>query len=76
MAVDEKRVLKNLNEYLIKQDISWETRGKVWEILKISIGEPETMWDTFFSVPVEVSIEFTDIDDLVEFLYNIEKRII
>ena len=76
MSVDEKRVLKNLNEYLIKHDITWWSKEKVWEILRISIWETENLWNTFFSVLVEVSIEFTNIDDLVDFLYNIEKKMI
>ena len=69
---------------------------KVWDILKISIWETETLWywvketptwnpndpikkeniPNFFSVPVEVSIEFDSVNDLVEFLYNTEKKII
>lgn len=91
MSVDEKKVLRNLNEYLIKQDISGMSRDKVWEILKISIGETQEWgmikvkdaWSdnireipAFFNVPVEVTIEFNTIDDLVEFLYNVEKKII
>lgn len=79
MPVDEKKVLKNLNEYLIKQDISGTSRTKVWDILKISIWDPEsvTKWDIhFFEVPVDVSIRFTTIWDLTWFLYNVEKKLI
>ncbi len=79
LSVDEKKVLKNLNEYLIKEDIEWNSKDKVWNILKISIGDPEpvTPWDEhFYAVPVDVEIEFTEIDDLVWFLYNVEKKLI
>lgn len=79
MPVDEKRVLKNLNEYLIKQDITWEDRKKVWDILRIEIGDPEAVneWDEhFFQVPVTVEIEFETVDDLIGFLYNVEKKLI
>jgi hypothetical protein len=76
--VDEKIVLKNLNEYLIKKDITWWDKNKVWDILRIEIGDPESVkWDDhFFQVTVDVEIEFPDIGDLTGFLYNIEKRII
>ncbi len=79
MPVDEKKVLKNLNEYLIKQDITWGSRTRVWDILKISIWDPHSVknWDThFFKVPVNVTIEFTTIGDLTGFLYNVEKKMV
>ena len=79
MPVDEKKVLKNLNEYLIKQDIAWTSKTRVGDILKISIWDPEsvTKWDQhFFEVPVDVSIKFTTIGDLTGFLYNVEKKLI
>lgn len=79
MPVDEKKVLKNLNEYLIKENIDWTTKTRVWDIQRISIWDPEAIikWDEhFFQVPVEVSIEFTTIGDLTWFLYNVEKKLI
>ena len=79
MPVDEKRVLKNLNEYLIKQDISWWDKNKVWDILRIEIGDPEPVkqWDEhFYQVSVDVEIEFETVEDLIGFLYNIEKKLI
>ena len=79
MPVDEKKVLKNLNEYLIKQDIAWGSRTKVWDILKISIGDPRAVknGDThFFQVPVNITVEFTTIGDLTGFLYNVEKKMV
>ena len=79
MPIDEKKVLKNLNEYLIKQDIMWGSRTKVWDILRISIGDPHavTNGDThFFQAPVDVTIGFTTIGDLTGFLYNVEKKMV
>ena len=79
MAVDEKRILKNLNEYLIKQEFWWNPKERVWDILKISIWDPTVMYDSnnhFFEVPLDVTIEFKDIDWLMGFLENIEKKII
>ena len=79
MPVDEKRVLRNLNEYLIKQDITWNDRRRVWDILKINIGDPEPVewWDDhFFMVTVDVEIEFSTVNDLTDFLHNVEKKLI
>ena len=79
MPVDEKKVLKNLNEYLIKQDITWGSRTRVWDILKISIGDPNSVrrWDDhFFQVPVDITVEFSTISDLTWFLYNVEKKMV
>ena len=78
MPVDEKRVLKNLNEYLIKQNI-WNDRKKVWEILKIEIWDPKPVewWDNhFFKVSLDVEIKFDTVGDLTGFLYNVEKKMI
>ena len=79
MPVDEKKVLKNLNEYLIKEDISWENRKKVWDILRIEIWDPKPVewWkDHFFKVSVDVEIKFDTVGDLTGFLYNVEKKLI
>ena len=79
MPVDEKRVLKNLNEYLIKEDMLWWDKTRIWDILRIEIWDPEAInqWDEhFFEVPVDVEIEFETVDYLVGFLYNIEKKLI
>ena len=79
MPVDEKKVLKNLNEYLIKQDITWGSRTKVWDILRISIWDPQSVNrgdEHFFEVSVDVTVEFTTIGDLTWFLYNVEKKLV
>lgn len=79
MPVDEKKILKNLNKYLIKQDISWNDKRKVWNLLKINIGDPEPVegWDThFMKVSVDVEIEFDTVEELIGFLYNVEKKMI
>lgn len=91
MDVDEKAILKNLNEYLIRHDISGQEKQSVGQILKISIWDPEVLWEkkicntegkkkvcdaNFFVVPVDVEIEFSTVWDLLDFLYNIEKKIV
>lgn len=76
MPVDEKKVLKNLNEYLIREDLG-DSKTIIWDITSINIWNPSSIWDNhFFSVPVSVTIEFRDISDLTWFLYNVEKKMI
>lgn len=78
MAVDEKKVLRNLDSYLIRKEI-WASNSRNGEILKIVIWDPKAIKDTnehFFEVPVSVTIEFENIWWLTWFLYNIEKQII
>lgn len=79
MAVDEKRILRNLNEYLIKQEFWWNPKERVWDILRISIWDPTAIYESnehFVEVPIDVTIEFEDIKWLTGFLENIEKKII
>ena len=79
MAVDEKRILRNLNEYLIKQEFWWNPKERVWEIMRISIWDPTVIYNSnehFFEVPLDITIEFKDINWLTGILANIEKKII
>lgn len=78
MAVDEKKVLKNLDTYLIRKEI-WASNTRVWDITRIVIWDPKEINNSknhFFEVPVSVTIEFENIAWLTWFLYNIEKKII
>ena len=79
MPVDEKKVLKNLNEYLIKQDITGGSKTRVWDIQRIVIWDPKSVSkgdEHFFEVPVDITVEFTTIGDLTGFLYNVEKKLV
>lgn len=95
MDVDEKKILKNLDNYLIRTSMQNNTRTKVGDILKINIWNSEVvtkctqhlgqLWtssivkdcsDSFFMVPVNVTIDFSTIWDLTWFLYNVEKKMI
>ena len=78
MPVDEKKVLRNLNEYLIKEGFSQSVAARNGDILTIRIGDPVPVKGSkvFFSVPVDVLIEFIRVDDLISFVYNVEKSLI
>ncbi|MDR2190304.1 MAG: hypothetical protein LBP53_03825 [Candidatus Peribacteria bacterium] len=79
MPVDEKKVLRNLNEYLIRNGIVVQNVNvKNGDIKNITIGEsspfPES--SVLFSVPLTLSLEFKGIDDLISFVHNVEKKLI
>ncbi len=73
MSVDEKMILKNINEYLTKQDFNWISKN--WEINKISIWDPTEFKNNLYYVTVYSNITFKNKDWLLSFINNIEKKI-
>jgi hypothetical protein len=73
MSVDEKMILKNINEYLTKQDFNWISKN--WEINKISIWDPTEFKNNLYYVTVYSNITFKNKDWLLSFITNIEKKI-
>lgn len=79
MLVDEKKILANINEYLIKKtssDPSVISRSKNGNINNISIGEPK-IWSWILSfVPIRINITFADKDSLLSFIDNVERNVL
>lgn len=78
MGVDEKKILKNLDQYLIKNDPDATHSSRNGDIQQIDIGE-EKLLDAetkFYQLPIMVTVAFDDKDDLISFVDNIEKYII
>ncbi len=78
MKIDEKKILRNLDQYLIKKDPSQQSSSKNGMILAIHIGDEQVSKndETMIELPVSVKIEFDGKDNLVSFVRNIEKSII
>jgi hypothetical protein len=78
MPVDEKKVLRNLNEYLIRDGGGQGMNVKNGDIESITIGDPTSVGESkvFFSVPLELSITFDRVGDLISFIRNVEKKLI
>lgn len=73
MAVNEKILLANINEYLLRDST---TKAKNWVVNKISIGEPkEFIWNLFY-VPIKINITFATKDALLSSIDNIEKNVL
>ncbi|MFZ2150823.1 MAG: hypothetical protein WAZ12_04130 [Candidatus Absconditicoccaceae bacterium] len=73
MSVDEKMILKNINEYLTKKDFNGISKNG--EINKISIGDPTEFKSNLYYVTVYSNITFKNKDGLLSFINNIEKKI-
>jgi len=79
MAVDEKKILANINEFLIKKtsnDPSIVSRSKNGNINNIAIGEPKAWPGILWYVPIRVNITFSDKDSLLSFIDNVETNVL
>lgn len=89
MVIDEKKILANLNEFLLRKNDEGEYNGT---IEAVHIGEEEIAIPTkkidkkgkrlkhaedqiYFS-PLDLKIAFDNKDDLLSFVDNIEKKIL
>lgn len=78
MGIDEKKILKNLDQYLIRDNPSEFSSQKNGEITAIEIGSGSLIDEKtqFFQLPISVKVTFENKDDLVSFVNNIEKFVI
>lgn len=67
MKVNEKTLLKNINEYLLK--------GYTSNVEHISFGDPELIEGNLYSVPVQMRVQFDDKDTLFGFIDRVDKEI-
>lgn len=73
MTVDEKMILKNINEYLTKENFTGSAKN--WEINNIGIWDPTEFKDNLYYVSVYLNITFENKDTLLSFIHNIERKI-
>ena len=67
MEVNEKTLLKNINEYLLGTSVS--------SVQNISLGKPELILWNLYSLPISLRVEFTDKDKLFAFIDRVDKQI-
>ena len=73
MFINEKILLANINEYLLKDPVTQTKNGL---INKISIAEPKQFFWNLFYVPLQLNITFDTKDALLSFIDNVEKRVL
>lgn len=72
MFVNEKILLANINEYLLREPV---TKARNGLINKIAIGEPKQFFWNLSYVPLKLNITFETKDALLSFIDNVEKRV-
>lgn len=72
MTVNEKILLTNINEYLLK-DIKTSQNNGI--INQIAIGEPTVFYGNLYYVPLRLNITFATKDALLSFVENIEEKV-
>lgn len=73
MAVNEKILLANINEYLLREI---RNKSKNGVVNKIAIGEPKQFFWNLFYVPLRLNISFATKDALLSSIDNIEKHVL
>ena len=73
MFVNEKILIANINEYLLRDPA---TKTKNGLINKIAIGDPKQFFWNLFYVPLKLNITFDTKDALLSFIDNVEKRVL
>ena len=77
LVVDEKVILRNINDYLTVRDNIWDddSARKNAIINAITIDDPILLQDSFYRVPVTVNLTATSKENVLSFLNNVETKI-
>lgn len=67
MEVNEKTLLKNINEYLLQNSSA--------NVQNISFGASELIEGNLYSIPIQIRAEFTNKDQLFAFINRVDKEI-
>lgn len=76
MKVDESKILRSINEYMLQKSILWWSRVFNGTVTSISISDPSIITEyNMMKVPVSLLVSFQKKEDLLTFLNNIENYI-
>jgi len=76
MELDEKKILANIDSFLLKKDsLNANSTTINGTLNKIAIWEREVFNENLYMVPIELKITFNDKDGLLSFIDNVEKKI-
>ncbi len=79
MEINEKILLTNINEYLLKTIVSTggqQSKTRNGTVNSISFGEPKVVVSQLYSIPVRLSATFETKDELLAFIENVDKNIL
>lgn len=75
MDIDERRIIENIDNFLLKLDpFAWNFQTN-WSLSKIYIWDKEQFNEWMYVVPVQLNITFDNKDWLMSFINNVEKHI-
>lgn len=75
MEIDEAKILKSINEYMLQKNILWWSRVYNGVVTSISIGSPTIIENNIIKAPLSLLISFDKKEDLLSFLNNVENYI-
>ena len=76
MSLDEKKILANIDWFLLKKDsLNLNSTTSNWFLNKIIIWEKEKFNENLYFVPIELNIKFNDKNGLMSFIDNVEKKV-
>ncbi len=75
MKVDERKILKIINEFMTQKNILSEERSYNSSVTSINIGDPTSLENNIIKVPLDLMLTFNNKQDLLNFLSNIESYV-
>jgi hypothetical protein len=75
MKIDESKILKNINEFLLQSDPLNQAIQYNWKLRDLRIGEGERVQWLLYKLPLTMDVSFATKDDVFSFLSNIEQRV-
>ncbi|HCY21286.1 TPA: hypothetical protein DIC40_05575 [Patescibacteria group bacterium] len=78
MEINEKIILANINEYLLKEigQNNNESLTRIGKITNISIGESKVVVSQLYSIPIRLQASFANKDNLLTFIENVDKNVL
>lgn len=75
MKVNESKLLKNINEFITRDESYTDEIRYNGIVTNIIIDEPKDLENKMVQVPITMTITFNNKENLIKFLHNIENRI-
>ncbi len=75
MKVNESKILKNINEFITRDESYTDEIRYNWTVTNILIDEPKDIENKMIQVPITLTITFNNKENLIKFLHNIENRV-
>jgi hypothetical protein len=75
MVVDEKKILTNMNLFLLSSDPLNRDVTRNGILKSITIGKPKEALTNLYEVPVTATISFANSTNLLKFIDNVEKHV-